>query len=160
MKDINLEIVKFCAEECARQRVTDPLKVWHYVEAWHDALHTLDNRRRGDPLGYQELTHEMVWRWGSRVERDKNLPTQYRGYFAGVHRFDSPPPQEVEARMDRWLDLVNGKHVSPQEAYKEFEVIHPLKDGNGRVGKIIYNWLKGTLDSPVMPPNFFGEGPA
>jgi fido (protein-threonine AMPylation protein) len=40
--------------------------------------------------------------------------------------------------------------------YFEFEQIHPFKDGNGRTGKILYNYLCGTLDDPIMPPNFWG----
>jgi fido (protein-threonine AMPylation protein) len=39
------------------------------------------------------------------------------------------------------------------EAYKEFEFIHPFEDGNGRTGKIILNWINGTLLDPIFPPN-------
>lgn len=45
--------------------------------------------------------------------------------------------------------------LTPAEFYREFEEIHPFFDGNGRTGKILLNWLNGTLDDPVMPPNFF-----
>lgn len=39
--------------------------------------------------------------------------------------------------------------------YYEYENIHPFRDGNGRSGKILYNYLCGTLDNPIMPPNFW-----
>jgi fido (protein-threonine AMPylation protein) len=41
--------------------------------------------------------------------------------------------------------------------YYEYENIHPFRDGNGRTGKILYNYLLGTLDNPKMPPNFWGS---
>jgi len=44
------------------------------------------------------------------------------------------------------------------EFYRQFQLIHPFRDGNGRVGKIIYNWLLGKLDDPEMPPDLFGGG--
>jgi len=44
---------------------------------------------------------------------------------------------------------------TPAEAYREFQEIHPFRDGNGRVGKIVFNLLNGTLHDPQMPPNFF-----
>ena len=50
--------------------------------------------------------------------------------------------------------------MTPEEAYKEFQIIHPFEDGNGRVGKIIYNKLKNSLDNPTFPPIFFPDSPA
>lgn len=42
--------------------------------------------------------------------------------------------------------------------YLEFEVIHPFGDGNGRTGKILHNWLLGTLEDPVLVTDYFGGG--
>lgn len=42
--------------------------------------------------------------------------------------------------------------------YLEFEKIHPFGDGNGRTGKILHNWLLGTLRDPVLIKDYFGGG--
>lgn len=38
---------------------------------------------------------------------------------------------------------------------KAFLDVHPLRDGNGRVAWLIFNWLEGTLDDPLPLPDFF-----
>lgn len=66
-----------------------------------------------------------------------------------VKRF--PPAEEVPRLLARLFE--HGADLTPLEFYKEFELIHPFVDGNGRVGKVIYCWRLGRLLTPVFPPN-------
>jgi len=51
----------------------------------------------------------------------------------------------------------NFAQTSEDVFYFEYEMIHPFADGNGRSGKILYNYLLDKMDDPKMPPNFFGS---
>lgn len=50
------------------------------------------------------------------------------------------------------------KVVTVDDWYLAFEAIHPFGDGNGRTGKVLHNWLLGTLDDPVLVADYFGGG--
>jgi len=76
----------------------------------------------------------------------------FRGVGVMVGDRRCPPAQEVPERVARLVTLT---HLDPLEFYKEFELIHPFVDGNGRVGKILLNWLNNTLDAPIFPPSDF-----
>ncbi len=60
------------------------------------------------------------------------------------------------ARED-WPDFVKGIQDADQW-YVAFEYLHPFRDGNGRAGKILYNWLIGRLEDPVLMLDYFGSG--
>lgn len=148
---MNLNVIQFCAEEVERQR-RGPIQVWWMCEAWDYAGGAADD------LPYGRLPSLIqIQRLGKLVEHDANTGTSWRSCNVRVGLHVAPQYREVPDLMSRWC--ANLDAMTPAEAYKEFELIHPFQDGNGRVGKIIYNWLKGTLDDPVMPPNFFGGTP-
>ena len=59
-------------------------------------------------------------------------------------------------------------HVAAQDAaaveageqaewFRQFEEVHPFRDGNGRTGQVLYNLLCGTLDKPDFAPDFWDD---
>lgn len=76
-------------------------------------------------------------------------------YIRGVQWFP-PKPQEVHQRMDslvKWYSKNKGKvHPLILSAYfhTEFEKIHPYVDGNGRVGRLLMNFILHKEGYPMI----------
>jgi hypothetical protein len=141
-----VRIANYCAEEVKRQGRFTP-QVGNMIEAWMDAL---NHQYHGDSLSLG-----MIRNWGCLIE-----PTQNRGFRTGdVYISDfgvairKTSPERILSRFERFFD--NLEDMEALDAYREFEEIHPFWDGNGRTGKIILNWLNGTLLDPIFPPEDF-----
>jgi hypothetical protein len=144
-----MRVIDYVTEEVSRQghdvfsldgieRVAWMLFAWSYA---------LSHERKPD-LG-------DVIPLGSKVERHKNAKG-YRKCGVRVGSRVCPDHREVPQRLQRLFERRD--NMTPLTFYKEFEEIHPFVDGNGRTGKILLNWLSGTLLDPIFPPNdLFGS---
>jgi len=142
----------FIGEEVERQGFTPGTesfdKRYHWMwGAWRYAVDASVVKTQPD-------VRDVVY-LGSLVEPGKN----YKGIrTVGVQVGGRICPQaaHLPGLMSGWVKALS--HLTPDEAYLEFEKIHPFVDGNGRVGKVIHNWLNKTLDEPVLVQDFFGHG--
>jgi Fic family protein len=144
MESSTQESVTFCAEEAERQG-RGPIQVAWMVEAWlyateHPLTTSTDEKLR------------VIKMLGHLVERE-NPKDNWRRYNVRVGDRICPNVAEVPDLMTRWAARLFD--MKPSEAYYEFELIHPFVDGNGRVGKIIFNSLADRMKNPFMPPDFF-----
>ena len=173
------DIEGFCHDEVVRQfhdtrdwndggkRVEGMLNAWHYAQG--NAFHT---------PGVQDIKT-----LGAMVEPDYNInggEFRHENVYIGDRMGVYPPflAQSVDILVTRagavapgtahegfvnWLQIEDFKNqaediTSVDEWYLAYEWIHPFRDGNGRTGKILYNWLNGTLDDPVLVKDYFGGG--
>lgn len=125
--------------EDGRERVEWMQDAWDYARALADFPPTLTDIR--------EL--------GRFIEPGKNMDG-FRIIGVQVGGRVCPPSFLILPGLSAILRAVG--NLAPLELYKQFELIHPFEDGNGRVGKVLLNWWARTLDDPFMPPDLFGGG--
>lgn len=138
-----MHIINFCAKECELQQ-SGEVSVGNMLAAWNYAQQI-----------YPEPPNEAdILLLGRLVEPVKNN----RGYrTVGVHVGGNVKShhEDIPRLMERLLAAQDD--LSPEKWFKEYEDVHPFRDGNGRTGSILLNWLKGTLHKPVWPPNFWDD---
>lgn len=139
------DIAVYCAEEVRRQQ-RGPTQVGNMVEAWMAAIQIKQASRK--------FSHSVIRHLAAMIEPTRNDVTQYRGGPVWVGDHPGVQPELLNDRMERWLEFE--PDMTPEQAYYEFELIHPFADGNGRTGKVIYNWKRNSLRAPVFPPDMFG----
>jgi hypothetical protein len=101
----------------------------------------------------------------SPVEVIAKLPDLFRPEVLSRCRGRTPPGAQWKVDFlivrleDGWWDPAGPEGLeSADEWYAAFEFLHPFRDGNGRTGKILFNWLTGTLENPVLMLDYFGQG--
>jgi hypothetical protein len=142
-----MNVIDYVREEVTRQghdvETLDGIeRVGWMLDAWSYALVLSHEWPR--PSMVESIT------LGKMVERRKNKKG-IRSCGVRVGLRVCPPADEVQDRLE--LLFAHGDDLSPIEFYKEFEMIHPFVDGNGRTGKILLNWKNGTLLDPIFPPS-------
>lgn len=150
----SLQIVRYCAEEVGRQynhRHADPKQAAHavgwMVRAWIHAQRCFNQQ-------WSIPTLEQIEQLGALVEPGVNAGG-FRKIPVRVGPNLCPAVKDLPDLLARYVEMLpHLPHTEkgPETAYLEFERIHPFCDGNGRVGKIILNWVAGTLDRPFATP--------
>lgn len=138
-----MRVVQFCARECELQQ-SGELSVYHMLGGWDYASIRFDD----------SVTEEDILRLGAIVEPRCNLS----GYRQTGVRVGSDVKGDWRLVPGQLGKLVTAQSdIEPAEWFRLYEEIHPFRDGNGRTGQILFNWLQGTLNEPAWAPDFWGD---
>lgn len=114
----------------------------------------IDDILSGNKLSIESIKHYHYILLCACYDRERvskgELPGQFkkRDYCVGLIGI-STPPDEVESEMQELLDEIHSVDCIPYEnvikiaAYfhMHFETMHPFADGNGRLGRMLLNYI-------------------
>lgn len=135
-----------CLVECNRQGVG-------FVER-QQLMYAYYTMLKNDETESPSFSMETVLSWGKLVEPIKasglrRTPVTFANGAMGLN------PDLIPRVMDSLF--ANRENMTVDEFVKEFLIIHPFTDGNGRTAFILYNALMGNPTEPVALPDYFGE---
>jgi Fic family protein len=152
-----------------REGEGDTREVANFVRATEHALGELERL----PVSVRLLrdTHRILM---TGVRGDRERPGELRDAqnFIGTRtdirlaRFVPPPHTELPGLLDDFERYVNDPEpelpllVRVALAHYQFEAIHPFRDGNGRIGRLVVLLLlvrDGALPAPLLPVSAFLE---
>jgi Fic family protein len=147
-------------------RNPDDAHVENYVKAFEYGRERVDEVRVGGVL-FNEL-HEILM---AAADERRFAPGRYRDcqVYVGQPNFESaryvPPPHMYVRELIDDLDTYLERNPEPAliklaVAHYQFEAIHPYRDGNGRVGRLMISlWLRrsGILTAPLLYLSAFFE---
>jgi hypothetical protein len=148
-----LKILDFCTAEIVRQRDTgDGMAIFGLIDAWVYAISQYDifAKAHMDPRLDVSLILEL-----GRLAKPMENHGGFRRHPIRIGWEVRDNHHEIPRQILNMVNAYNQGDLSPQDLYLEYEHIHPFGDGNGRTGKILFNWANGTLRDPQMPDNPF-----
>ena len=155
----------FLEQEAIRENKTVPVEiaeVRNYVLATNHALGRLDSLPLG--LGLIKETHRVLLQG---VRGSEFTPGEFRTRQNWIGRpgsdiysadFVPPPPDVMEESLYDLEQYIQEESLTPDLVkagliHYQFETIHPFRDGNGRMGRLmitLYLCEKGILKRPLL----------
>ena len=154
---LNATDIQLIERQCELQHAASPEQRLGFAKAYAAAKQLAQNEAKLKTLN-AELLHTLVLEWATLIESRNQ-----KGFRRVVVRFANGTtalaPELVDRAMEQFVELYAEKNFTPEEAYREFELIHPLEDGNGRLGDLLWK-IAVTRETGTwpesLPPDIFG----
>jgi len=108
--------------------------------------------------------HQVLLSWGRGARKSPGKYKDEQNYIVGKRRevlFIPINTRDLSIGMDKLLEYINSDDsqilIKTANAHLEFEALHPFKDGNGRVGRMLITLM--LWDAKVISaPHFYISG--
>jgi len=108
-------------------------------------------------LNKESFNTRLILKWHNELFRGTkhDLAGKFREYRVSVGDYIAPDWQEVVSLIHAIMNFYNeNQNMHPVELaarmHYRFEKIHPFGDGNGRVGRLIINYILGHSGYPML----------
>lgn len=149
---INEEINIFLSESNAIEGVYDNDSLKQARTAWNYLI------------SQTKLTSENIQNTHQLLMANQDLPTEYKGKWrtcrVWVGRTEAQPYDKIPQLIQEWLDEIDSlsntnlndeeKALPFQNLHVQYEHIHPFVDGNGRTGRMFWNFLRLKNGLPLI----------
>jgi Fic family protein len=105
----------------------------------------------------EEVTSDLLLKWHKETFGDtkSDLAGRFREYLVRVGSYLAPDWQEVKRMIGELVDFIRkNDKLNPVElaarAHYRFEKIHPFGDGNGRIGRLLMNYILWHEGYPML----------
>lgn len=96
----------------------------------------------------------LNWHEGIFGETKPDIAGRFRDYLVRVGPYMAPDWQDVEKLMKQLISFVNESSLNSVEVaarvHYMFEKIHPFGDGNGRIGRLLMNYILWKNGYPML----------
>lgn len=104
----------------------------------------------------EKITNNLILRWHKEIfdATKQDIAGKYRNYLVRVGNYIAPDWKEVIPKMNMLIKFINKSELNPVElaarAHYKFETIHPFGDGNGRIGRLLMNYILWHAGYPLL----------
>jgi Fic family protein len=105
----------------------------------------------------EKITESLLLKWHKDIfeETKEDIAGKFRTYLVRVGSYLSPDWQDIKKLMQGLIEFIyKSKKMNPVElsarVHYKFEKIHPFGDGNGRIGRLLMNYILWHNDYPML----------
>lgn len=106
--------------------------------------------------GKEKVTNGLMLKWHKNIfgETKPDIAGKYREYLVRIGSYVAPDWQDVKKLMNKLVVFADESELNPVElaarVHFRFESIHPFGDGNGRIGRLLMNYILWHKGYPML----------
>lgn len=104
----------------------------------------------------EKISNKLFLDWHEKIfgETKQDIAGKYRDYLVRVGDYRAPDWQDIKDLMNQLVRFISSSKTNAVElaaiSHYRFERIHPFGDGNGRVGRLLINYILWYNNYPML----------